>query len=733
MENLELSNPHIERSRITSNKQEQGGNEEEKLKIVGKIDSIYMNMKEETFYFKRIKIILFFIFFFNFMLVMLIFFLLSPIRNNYYCFDPLSAQFHLCLPNEYCNSKDNGIARILMIQDSSISELDIYKEGVKVQKKYFNYYLFKEARFMKEKYLKTLDHYEELSTEFTLVIAITTNEYWNLFQGYNQFCNKTDTMLYLAGPILIGLLIANIVFAFLADLIGRKKMLIIICFLQFIGCIMMFIFCFSLEQISKNSITDQIRLYNSETNSFEYIKDPYSDVNLPPVDIDNVNADLLILNQQYNVLNAELAKQFTIGDLFIKYRKYLTLGCMFAYSCSPSSYSIGLAYILENSINDTLIYSNFLFYNLPYGLALIIIFTILTIMNSVYYSFIIIGAGLFILGFILIFAGYESPRHNFEFFEYHEITKTFSKIAKKDDIAKFFSKEDDPKLAKEIAKSKEVEKESLCRVLFSRNFLFSCFERRRYKLIELKVRDITRTEIIKSPTLIFSLIRKNKEIKNNLLIIISLVANISLIFFLTLNKIASELYFSRSDMYNNIIINTYIVFVAVIMIISLYIFNFILKFFGYNVIFFVNFLVIFLFSLIYEIINFSNVDVQDIDSYTFLSNKANLEYRRRSLVAVMSIIIFFTTGLFVTMFFFLTKLTKTIYRCLFYGLCQEIISVMLFFSIPLSQYFEKNFIYVILISFIGFVNSYFIKNDIEFYTIIDDYRKIDLETENNQD
>jgi hypothetical protein len=697
----------------------------DKLKIVGKIDSIYMNLKDEGFYYKRIKIILFFLFFFNFMLIMLIFFLLSPIKNNYYCFNALSAQFHLCDQNEFCNNKDNGIAKILIIQDSTIKETDVYAESVQVQKKYFNYYLFKEAKFMKENYLKLLPHYEELSTEYTLVIAISTNENWNLFQFFHQFCNKQSTMMFLAGPLLLGFLFANIILTYLADLIGRKKMLIAISFIEFIGCVIMFVFCFYIDQVSRRNSTNQLRLFNTESYQYEYILDPYYDYS---VKVDKPSDDLLLLNQQYNILFQEITRQASISELFSQYKHFLILGCMLSFSCAPSSYVIGLAYILENSINDSFIYSNFLFYHLPYGFAILMIFTCLTIMNSFYYSFIIIGCGLFILGFILIFSIYESPRHNFEFFEYDIITKTLVKTSKFEDIAKFLSKEEDPKLLKELNKNKEVKKENLCRIIFDRNFC-NCCHRRRYKLIVNKARDITRSELVKSPFLIFSLMRKNREIKNNILITTSLIANISLIFFLTINKINSELFFSRKDMFNNYIINTNIFIVFFIMTFSLYFFNFILKFFGYNLIFFVNFAVIFLCSLIFELINLTSNDPTDIDSYIYLSSKANIDFKRGSLVALMMIIIFFSIGLFMTMFFYLTKLTKTIYRCLFFGLCQEIISLMLFFSIPLAQYFEKSFVYVILISFIGFVNSYFIKNDGEFYTIIEDYRKIDLDSD----
>jgi len=48
--------------------------------------------------------------------------------------------------------------------------------------------------------------------------------------------------------------------------------------------------------------------------------------------------------------------------------------------------------------------------------------------------------------------------------------------------------------------------------------------------------------------------------------------------------------------------------------------------------------------------------------------------------------------------------------------------------IALSDYFEKNFFYVSVLSIIGFVNAYFIREDFDF-TIIDDFRKIELEDE----
>jgi hypothetical protein len=102
------------------------------------------------------------------------------------------------------------------------------------------------------------------------------------------------------------------------------------------------------------------------------------------------------------------------------------------------------------------------------------------------------------------------------------------------------------------------------------------------------------------------------------------------------------------------------------------------------------------------------------------------ENKQSFMMAILCVICFFTYGLYFTLFFFLTKFTKTLYRCFLYGWCCVIIDVMLIFASGLTQYFQKNMLYTTVASLIGFISAYFIDGDMGF-NIVSDFRKIEIE------
>jgi hypothetical protein len=239
---------------------------------------------------------------------------------------------------------------------------------------------------------------------------------------------------------------------------------------------------------------------------------------------------------------------------------------------------------------------------------------------------------------------------------------------------------------------------------------------------------ILRTDLLKYPSLILFLISKNKFINKNKLIIVSLVCCIGFIFFLTYHKLNTELLFSRKNLHENFIANMPYFYIVCVMPFSMWIFNLILKFLGFKMILFICFLMTFLFTLIFELISIASRVPNDDNLFEFNSILVMFNLRRGSLIGIFIVIFFFVTALYTYLNIFLIKLSRTLYRCTFLGLIRAIIDFTIFFSFGFIQFFEKEFYYVMIFCVIGFLITYFIKEEYGF-TVISDFRKLELAEE----
>ena len=69
-------------------------------------------------------------------------------------------------------------------------------------------------------------------------------------------------------------------------------------------------------------------------------------------------------------------------------------------------------------------------------------------------------------------------------------------------------------------------------------------------------------------------------------------------------------------------------------------------------------------------------------------------------------------GIQFSLYFFITKLTKTIYRCSFYCICNILIDITFIISVSLEDTIEKTYTYSFLFSIISLIISFFIiRND----------------------
>jgi hypothetical protein len=721
--------------------------------IVARIDNIYLSIKDTPKYYTKLRFLIFIISIFSMSFTWMVLSITTLPKNKYYCLDAFSREIKLCDQSEFCATNDKSINYVVFIDDENIVNKDILTEIHNINKKYLNYFLKDGLTFSLQN--AKFDRYAEVDTLYNIVFAISYKEKWNLFTAFSQYCKRQLVMSQLCIALIISYVLGNFIWGFLADIFGRKKVIIGMGIVQFLGTLIIFCTCsyiISTGQPEQN--TDTLNV-NKETNltsnsnisniidtqnftnfsydtSRSFLFDYKTDQNISDYlnkkfdTFENQNLNQLYIDQFNSNIQLLINHKF-ISKNFSKYKFFVFLGFIMIFLCTSATSNITLAYLLENSINDTEIYNNYVFWHYTIPLSYLVHFILLTMINNFHVPMLICGVITLTASLLLGFLLFESPRHHYEFFEYKEITKLFENIFGKVLIEKFYRSEEIPRFRKEILK--QVKKVDYIEVLCNHVIFLGYGARQmRYKelVLQNKLVEVRRYEILRNPFLLFLLISKNKQVKKNLLIIVSLVAIIGFIFNLTVCKYNLNLVFSRESLYTNIIVNQVVFYLIITMILSLYVFNFILKFFGFSIILFICFAMIFIFSLLFELFSLGSRNFEDMNIYTYNSVDIIFERRGATLLTFLFVVTFFATGVYGVMFFYLTKLTKTLYRGTFYGVFRCILDFTMLFSIALSQYFEKNFFYVSVLSVIGFVNAYFIKEDFDF-TLVADFRQIEFE------
>jgi hypothetical protein len=224
--------------------------------------------------------------------------------------------------------------------------------------------------------------------------------------------------------------------------------------------------------------------------------------------------------------------------------------------------------------------------------------------------------------------------------------------------------------------------------------------------------------------IMYKLMFMNKHIRRHFLVICSLILNIALIYYMVVLNFNKSFIISKQELYNTI--NIYVFIIAGILFVSQNFFYFLMKFFGYSINLFISFFMIFVFSILFEIQDHGVRDMTDYNIYSFDSQTIIFDQHKNYYFGLFCVIVFFSYGLNFTMFLYLTKYTKTIYRCCFYGICQIIVDFTMLFTLGINEYFDKTMYYTCIASVIGFVNAYFVNQDFD-ESIISDFRKLELE------
>ena len=668
----------------------------ENMIFVNKLDNIYMSFKDHPPYFVLLRwLLLLTIILFN-TLLLILFQMLSQPKNNVYCFNRNTLEFNICDLESYCANNNDGLINYLFLDDKYYDD-DYIVEQRKINDKFKSFFFQEYIIFSKLNY-NQISKNSEIMTRFNVIAILSADEKTNFFLIFQQVCNRKEVSLEIDVTLLIGYSVGNIFVMFLADLYGRKKMVVQNCFCSGICSMTIGLFSYFLINYSDFKINS-------------------SGFNLPSDLMVNQNLYSEYMNS-FNEVQAIIQQSQVISFLFSKY-KFIFYMMLFLISINlSSSISVCNAYILENSLNDSDIFYNYNFQNNGFIIAFLLNYVFSKTCKTFYLAFMIIGGLQIILSIFIQILLYESPRHHYEFYEYNLITEFLKNICK-EDISKFLVKISDERIKVELIKNQLASQEN---TLLGTSRVIR--ERLKKGLIQLNYSEIYRSDIVSNPLMIYSLMIKNKHIRKNIFIIYSLILNIALIYFLFMINLNKSFVVSRKNLSSAI--NYEIFILSGILFISQNFFLFLLKFFSHNIVLFICFFFIFILSILFEYSNQGIIENNNLNKYTFNSENINFDLNKNYYFLIFCFIAFFSYGLNVTMFMYLTKYTKTIYRCCFYGLCQIVIDNTMFFTSLVNEYFEKSMYFTAIAALVGFVNAFFVYQNFD-ESIINDYRKLDID------
>ena len=219
--------------------------------------------------------------------------------------------------------------------------------------------------------------------------------------------------------------------------------------------------------------------------------------------------------------------------------------------------------------------------------------------------------------------------------------------------------------------------------------------------------------------------RKEKLIRKHFLLILSFISSLSIVTNLSMTKIFSQIFISRDKFISmNSIFSTHICNYSIIYIIILFPFiHYFIKCIGLSLILRTSLIITFIASFLFEIISLSSREITNLVENKYNSIDIIINKYNKPLIAFIYLVSISNVGMQYSLYFFLTKLTKTIYRCSFYGICQIFIDATYFISLCLEENIEKTYAYVCLFALISLITSIFIISNEDSINITD-YREI---------
>ena len=703
-----------------------------------KKDEKYNIKKKRTCcdYFFNLVLICFLMIFLNGCYIWIVFIIFSRPKNKFYCFDSDSREFKICGLYDFCPI--NGVRDI--IYSDSIYDININNEIKNINDKYIDFYV-KQATvysFMNKK----ISRKNPTMHKFGVTIISTYKENYLLKNTFKTGCE--NYMLNVVLAIGFGTIIGNIIFGYVGDIFGRKKVIIIAHFIEIIGSLIIIFTTYSAVNRGKKITDEEFKPFNNKKIfNFDYTKDDYYHIqnfiryfNLKYFENSNMNK---IYKENFNTFIQEILESKYINDYFMKYRFLFVFGFFLIFSSNSTIKSSILAFILENALTEYSMNLYFLYFNFTFPLSLFFTIIMITSLDSFHFFMLILCILQFLLIIIYSIFFYESQRFNFEYAYYTRITDFAVYILGEDKLKKKYSEDfkyneksniDKEKVQINLYYSKDTRDKYKIKNELNNNeenesatFLSSFLESEEDSKISKKKKEniIKRNYILGNPFSILSLINKEKLIKSHMFLVLSFISSLSLVSNISLSKITSPAFITREKLitsetiiFSNITLYPILYFIILFPFIHAFI-----KCIGLGIILRISLGMTFVSCIIYESICLSSREMTDLTETKY--NSMDIIYYKyiKALTAFIYLDSISNVGIQYSLYFFLTKLTKTIYRCSFFGICNIFIDLTFLISLALEEAIEKTYAYSFLFALISFIISIFIISNDDSLNITD--------------
>lgn len=682
--------------------------------IVDNIENIYLNLSHLPNKLFWQKFLIFLIVFFVSSLHWVFLFLTKRKMERDYCFTKLN-QFESCIPEQFCSEKCISKINYHLYNDSfgvhnnSLGSHKNFLEELKSINEYYkNFFINLNYQISKEGLLFALDTSQKNTDKYSFVIILTKKEKWNIFLDLYSYCNKDAYYFYIVGMILLGGLIGSFLFGTLADIYGRKILIIITLFIVTISLIFITAIAFTIEKKYDFYLDNFNKYYISNTNFTNYD----------------------ILSKLYAQTNTNLLFR-TFGMRFLISLFLLNLALR-------PLLKISLSLLLENSTSELIILKNLrLFTFITTGLPPFIVAQVLIVINNSVALLLFLSLSFLILLILSFFLLTESMRHLYEYCEWKELTKViFSLYQINDDV--------------HINFKNKIEFQAFLldenRQLFDN--IFQKFEpiksgaikKTEYNLAKRRIISIKRNikrnsiliikkyEIKFNPLILYSCINANAELMNSKYLIIIILFILYLQEYFIEKEILEIPFVGLSDFYinkdDNFIINSNLFILGIIIYLSNYFYYFFYRISCFKMILYISIIIILILLIFHYFITYKSDDFP-VDLSEFNFPMLELPYTRTTNYIIninIFLIQFFFNGLTFYINILLLKLSKTLYRCFFLGM-----STFLFlFSIAFGDclifqikhcFFllgSLNLVGIVIVGFLGeFKNIPYIINDLK--------------------
>ena len=531
-----------------------------------KMKDNYNKKRKVCDYFFNLVLICFLMIFLNGCYFWVIFAIFSRPKNKYYCFDSDNNEFKICEIKDFCPI--SGVRNIIYLDN--ISNISIKTEMKNINDKYIDFYV-KEATIF-SLLNKKISRKKSTMSKFGVTIVSTYKENYLLKNTFRTGCE--NYMLNVVISILLGTIFGNIIFGYIGDIFGRKKVIIIAHFIEIIGCLMITFTAYASKSRGNIITNEEFHPFNNtKMFGFDYTKDDYYHIQnfiryfkLKYFESSNMNK---IYEDKYNTIIKEILESKYINEDFMKLRFLFVFGFFLVFASNSSLKSTILAFLLENALTEYSMNSYFLYYNFTFPLSLFFSIFLITTLDSFHTFMLIICLMQLILVIVFIICFYESQRFNFEYAFYTRITDFAVYILGEYKLKKYYSEDfryndkifnDKEKVQVNLYYSKDTKDHYKIKNELNNNeenetctFLSSFLENEENKKSSKNKKDnsIKRKHILGHPSTIFSLMKKEKLIKSHTFLVFSFIFSLAFVTNISFSKITSPGFITRDKSLNS--------------------------------------------------------------------------------------------------------------------------------------------------------------------------------------